>query len=88
VKAEEVSFSTFNSLSKKLTDGCLGGCGTEFCWNCKVIYSATSRLHLASCRFASANTRAKPAARDPLYADGWDKDPEYEAPDDLYLWED
>ena len=68
--------------------GSLGGCGTEFCWDCKVIYSADNRLHLADCEFASANTRPKPSARHPLYADDWDKDPEYVAPDDLYCWQD
>ncbi|KAH8588779.1 hypothetical protein B0O99DRAFT_693082 [Bisporella sp. PMI_857] len=65
-----------------------GGCGTEFCWSCKVIYSAGNRLHLAGCQWAGANTRPKPSASDPLYADDWDKDPEYEAPDDLYSWSD
>lgn len=72
---------------RKLMNGCWGGCGTEFCWNCKVIYSANKRLHLAGCRFASSQTRPKPSARDQLYAEDWDKDPEYEAPDDLYVWD-
>ncbi|KAH8782449.1 hypothetical protein BGZ57DRAFT_1003089 [Hyaloscypha finlandica] len=39
------------------------------------------------CRFASSQTRPKPSARDQLYAEDWDKDPEYEAPDDLYVWD-
>jgi hypothetical protein len=29
---------------------------------------------------------AKPLATDPLYAEGWDKDPEYVPPDDEYRW--
>lgn len=61
-----------------------GGCGTEFCWHCKVIYSPGNRSHLADCIFAWGQPRPKPSADDPLYADDWDKDPEYIAPDDLY----
>lgn len=66
----------------------VGGCGTEFCWNCKVIYHDGNRHHLSSCRFADTTTRPKPSKGDLLYADGWDKDPEYEAPDDLWSWGD
>jgi hypothetical protein len=62
----------------------VGGCGTEFCWHCKVIYSPSNRSHLADCIFARAQTRPKPSADNPLYANDWDKDPEYIAPDDLY----
>jgi hypothetical protein len=73
-------------INEKLMNDFVGGCGTEFCWNCKVIYSEDNRHHLASCTFAGATTRSKPSAKDPLYAEGWDKDPEYEAPDDLWTW--
>ncbi len=62
----------------------VGGCGTEFCWHCKVMYSPSNRSHLADCRFARAQTRPKTSADDPLYADDWDEDPEYIVPDDLY----
>jgi hypothetical protein len=67
-------------------NGFVGGCGTEFCWNCKVIYLEDNRLHLASCNFAGPQTRPRPSTRDLLYADDWDKDPDYKAPDDLYTW--
>jgi len=64
-----------------------GGCGTEFCWNCKIIYKSGERGHLAECRYAGTKTTVpKPSPSDPLYADGWDEDPDYVPPDDEYLW--
>ncbi|KIW65741.1 hypothetical protein PV04_07967 [Phialophora macrospora] len=71
-----------------------GGCGTEFCWHCKIIYPGaypnTSKQHLVDCKFQLPNplyrVAAKPSANDPLYKPGWDKDPGYvEHPDD-HAW--
>jgi len=68
-----------------------GGCGTHFCWNCKVIYEESGKPHLGTCRFkalySTCRVIPKPsAATNSSYAEGWDQDPKYVPPADEYTW--
>jgi len=55
----------------------IGGCGLTFCWNCKIIYRLGISAHLRGCRFAGRKIVQKPEKGDILYAEDWDKDPNY-----------
>lgn len=63
-----------------------GGCGTAFCWVCKVIFSCSaschschfSERHLDGCREGSSSRiLSKPSHWDSRYRPGWDSDPDY-----------
>lgn len=69
----------------------LMGCGTHFCWICKVIWKngGNDRLHLDSCdmRLGNATNRIPREQLDAspdksLYAEGWDEDPKYDKAQD------
>ncbi|ORY13151.1 hypothetical protein BCR34DRAFT_275221 [Clohesyomyces aquaticus] len=70
------------------------GCGTEFCWNCKLIWKRISgrgkliAIHLESCRFRKpwSTPAARPALDNTEYAVGWDEDPGYDTSLDKELW--
>jgi len=62
--------------SRTNVDCSIGGCGIEFCWNCKIIYSGGAS-HLRNCRFAGSKIVSKPSEGDERYAPGWDQDPHY-----------
>lgn len=70
-------------------DSDLGGCGTKFCWKCKIIFEISGNgqyryKHLAECPAINGipgldmpDPVPWPELSDPRYREGWDVDPEY-----------
>ena len=61
-----------------------GGCGSTFCWKCKVIFSNNGYKHFSGCymiggKYETSGTVPRPAVSDSRYRENYDDDPGYKS---------